>query len=169
MRRLRSAFPHWQGAVNSPQGYRALTLALTALIAWRVWFAIVPAWQLAPSGNVQQSAPAVMPMPEKQDFASLPLFGPVQNAPSSPFSTQLLHAQDPGIFYAPRSALPLRVTGLVIGAGEQQSMAIIEHNARQASYLQGDLLLDGQARLVRLFPDRVIIDHQGNYESLLFP
>jgi type II secretory pathway component PulC len=47
-----------------------------------------------------------------------------------------------------------------------QGIAIIEHNKRQISLTPGDPLA-GEAELVRIFADRIIISRRGHYEALL--
>ncbi len=142
---------------------------IVVLVVWRIWNNIIPAWQYTAIHTEKADVSSAIPATALDDLSTLPLFLPVPTTPVSPFSVTLLTPDDPAIFNAPRTTLPMRITGLVIGDDERQSIAIIEHNARQQSYHQDSLLADGKARVVRLFADRVIIVHQGKYEALLLP
>ncbi|MBS3050497.1 type II secretion system protein N [Enterobacter mori] len=159
----------WQSRILSHNTSRTLAIVLIVLVVWRIWNNIVPAWQYTAIHTDKADVSSEIPAIAIADLSTLPLFVPVPSAPESPFSVTLLSPDDPTIFNAPRTALPMRITGLVIGDDERLSTAIIEHNARQESYHLDSLLADGKARVVRLFADRVIIVHQGKYEALLFP
>ncbi|MEM8593677.1 MAG: type II secretion system protein GspC [Pseudomonadota bacterium] len=69
---------------------------------------------------------------------------------------------------APKTSLPLTLTGLISGGFSPLSTAMIKHNSKEASYRLNDKLPPNkQAVLVKVLTDRVIIRNAGRYESLV--
>lgn len=67
---------------------------------------------------------------------------------------------------APRSRLNVQLTGLLASANPALSLAIIAQGGKQASYGIGDVIDGTQARLTGILPDRVILERQGQEETL---
>ncbi|HDL6961241.1 TPA: general secretion pathway protein GspC [Yersinia enterocolitica] len=89
------------------------------------------------------------------------------DASDNPYRVGYLAADDPLLFHAPRSNLAVRVVGVLSSSIHEKSIAIIEQKKHQSSYSQGEKLPENHAVVIKIFDDRVIINHQGYYESLL--
>jgi general secretion pathway protein C len=70
---------------------------------------------------------------------------------------------------APQSSIPLVLTGTIAGNDPQNGLAILGPNAQTAKvYAVGDAL-PGGAKLHSVYSDRVVIDRDGQLESLVLP
>lgn len=67
---------------------------------------------------------------------------------------------------APESSLPVKVTGLLSSDIDSHSIAIVQQNQQQVTLSIGDTLPATTATIVRILPQRVIIRHQGKFETL---
>lgn len=67
----------------------------------------------------------------------------------------------------PVSRLAVKITGLVASTIPEQSLAIIRSGSTDSTYRPGDTLKGTQARIERIYPDRVIIRNGVRFESLL--
>lgn len=106
--------------------------------------------------------PAANPL-DVQALLQLALFGkadaPVTKRPASG-STESQQAM-------PRTRLNLTLTGVLASNQADRSIAIIINGGVEASYGIGDLVTGTQARLRDILPDRVILDNQGQNETLM--
>jgi general secretion pathway protein C len=76
-------------------------------------------------------------------------------------------AQDPS--HAPQSSLPLVLVGIIAADDPENGLAILGENAAAAKvYAVGDNV-PGGAKLHSVLSDKVIIDRNGNLESLMLP
>jgi general secretion pathway protein C len=70
---------------------------------------------------------------------------------------------------APETSMPLVLTGIIAGNDPQNGLAILGPNAQTAKvHAVGDTV-PGGARLHSVYSDRVIIDRNGQLESLVLP
>lgn len=70
---------------------------------------------------------------------------------------------------APQTSMPLVLTGIIAGNDPQNGLAILGPNAQTAKvHAVGDTV-PGGARLHSVYADRVIIDRNGQLESLVLP
>lgn len=67
----------------------------------------------------------------------------------------------------PRTRLNLTLTGVLASDQAERSIAIIINGGEESSYGIGDLVTGTQARLQDILPDRVILDNQGQDETLM--
>ena len=67
----------------------------------------------------------------------------------------------------PRTRLNLTLTGVLASNQADRSIAIIINGGEESSYGIGDLVTGTQARLQDILPDRVILDNQGQDETLM--
>lgn len=67
---------------------------------------------------------------------------------------------------APVSELPLRLAGIVSSGRCEGSLAIIETQKGQATWTCGAITGEDGVSIVHFFADRIVIDNNGNYESL---
>jgi len=126
-----------------------------ALFTWRLW----PG---EPSADLGVPLPARAPASiagEGRDLAALQalaLFGKpeVKQAVQTPSTN------------APPSRLNVQLTGLLASGDPALSLAIIAQGGKQASYGIGDVINGTQARITRILPDRVIVERQGQEETL---
>jgi general secretion pathway protein C len=70
---------------------------------------------------------------------------------------------------APRTSVPLVLTGIIAASDPQNGLAILGENASSAKvYAVGDML-PGGVKLHSVLSDRVILDRNGSLESLTLP
>jgi general secretion pathway protein C len=70
---------------------------------------------------------------------------------------------------APATAMPLVLTGIIAGNDPQNGLAILGPNAQSAKvYAVGDMIAGGP-KLHSVYSDRVVIDRDGQLESLALP
>lgn len=172
----RPVFPlRLQCVANSNTASLLLALVLIALIAHQLITGIFPVWQ-APSRPTHPATPQLpafrVPAAAYDATAlrQLKLFQPVQKADNdAPTLWQVgsLAPDDPRLMQAPPTKLPLRLTGVLSNGHCAASLAIIEHNRHQESYSCGDILPVSGAELVAIFPDRILVSYQGNYQTLI--
>lgn len=67
----------------------------------------------------------------------------------------------------PRTRLNLTLTGVLASNQADRSIAIIINGGEESSYGIGDRVTGTQARLRDILPDRVILDNQGQDETLM--
>ncbi|VTQ54708.1 Pectic enzymes secretion protein outC [Campylobacter jejuni] len=86
------------------------------------------------------------------------LFGHAVSVPSS----------DGQVLSAVQSRLKAKVTGIITSTVASRSIAIIEHNGRQASYAINDAIEGTDAVITHILIDKVLVSLQGNQEMLRF-
>lgn len=144
-------------------------LLLVILILLRFEPDFIPFWHASAPENI--TAPVVKPTKksdEKQvmsELVKLDLFS--ADAPKDIYRVGHLSLEDPLFSQAPLSQLAVRLVGILNSTTPENSIAIIEQNKRQYSYTQGEALPEKKAVVVKIFADRVILDQQGYYKSLL--
>ncbi|WP_075182205.1 type II secretion system protein N [Pantoea sp. 1.19] len=143
--------------------YRLAAIMLTALLMARVALACVAAIGERPALLTARPAATGTPSP----VAPLPLTLFDVTGRDWLYDTEWLAPDDRRIVDAPRSRLPLTLTGIVLSSHPRRSLAIVAQGAQQFSLQEQDALPSGGATVVRIFADRVIIAHQGRYESLI--
>lgn len=67
---------------------------------------------------------------------------------------------------APVSALKLRVTGLLASTDPSRAIAIMMKGNQQVSLGIGDNTPCGEAKIVAIFPDRLIVNYRGRNEAI---
>lgn len=67
---------------------------------------------------------------------------------------------------APVSALKLRVTGLLASTDPSRAIAIMMKGNQQVSLGVGDNTPGGEAKIVAIFPDRLIVNYRGRNEAI---
>lgn len=67
---------------------------------------------------------------------------------------------------APRAKLRDSLVGVLISSNPAKNMAIIDSAGKQASYAPGDRIA-GKFTLLRILPDRVVINENGFYAALM--
>ncbi|AJI95029.1 type IV pilus biogenesis family protein [Yersinia ruckeri] len=147
-------------------------LLLFILIILRIEHHLIPLWlPIEPTDAVipvltenknNAREPDIYGLDKLNLFSSNPI-----NSYQSPFRVDNLSYDDPLLFQAPNSKLAVSLVGILSSTVREKSIAIIEKNKHQQSYSLGDKLPENHAEVVKIFGDRVIINHQGNYESLL--
>ncbi|BEM57045.1 hypothetical protein SME22J_09060 [Serratia marcescens] len=136
------------------------TLLLLAACGHRLW-AMWP----QPMPPIRPPASVAPPVATPLDIAALAqvtLFQPPPPGGPAAFRVGTLDPSSPQLRAAPLSALNARLTGVISGP---RGLAVVEIANRQSSYGLGDTLA-GEAEVVRLFSDRIIISRRGQYEAL---
>lgn len=126
--------------------------AAAAPVAWHLggWSAALPERPPAPSGAAGEG-PAPTDVGPILDLAP---FGAVAEvAPATPIG---------------ETTLDLVLRGVVVGGGPAASMAFIGHDGRTRAYRPGDTVAE-RARLVEVVSGRVVIEVDGELQTLSFP
>ncbi|MFZ4216005.1 type II secretion system protein N [Pantoea endophytica] len=85
----------------------------------------------------------------------------------TPYTVGEMSPDDEAIFYSPESKLPLKVVGIVRQRDSKKDLAIIDSASSQFTVSVSDIVQEHSSRIIRIFNDRVIISHQGLYQSLI--
>ncbi|EPZ4280545.1 type II secretion system protein GspC [Klebsiella oxytoca] len=110
--------------------------------------------------NALNSADTTVPAAPSPETA-LPrftLFGVAEKTPSS--------ANGDNLEQAPVSSLKLRVTGLLASTDPSRAIAIMMKGNQQVSLGIGDNTPGGEAKIVAIFPDRLIVNYRGINEAI---
>lgn len=124
-------------------------------------------WHLLPS-PAAKAASVVLPPSRGQAAApldpgpllALALFGKAETAAVAP-------PPRPGDGNAPRTKLNLTLTGVLASTVPSRSIAVILSAGDESTYGPGDTINGTRAKLRGVLPDRVIIDNQGQDETLM--
>lgn len=135
---------------------------LAILIAWvladGVWFFLGGAETdvTLPSSAAPRSVAAEQPLASARDVAAMDLFGRADTA-------------DVAALDAPETRLQLELQGVFLGNGDGTSSAIVaERNRDGRLFFIGDRM-PGNAELVRVLEDRIVLRRSGALETLRFP
>lgn len=139
-----------------------LNVTLVLLLAWLL---AKLSWQLLPvpaNTLLQVSTVTAAPQRQPQDLANLtrfPLFG----------KAEPIKAAAPAVVTeAPKTQLNVKLTGLVaVPARPEAGSAVIEHRGTEATYAVGDLLEGTRAKLHQVLDDRVLLEQNGRFETLM--
>ncbi|HHH44869.1 MAG TPA: type II secretion system protein GspC [Gammaproteobacteria bacterium] len=144
-----------------------------ALIVWLAWLLAGLSWALLPGDNrgvPQQQPAAVAPAPavqrapriDERQIAGWHLFGEAgKDKPVKPSAVN-----------APETRLKLTLRGVFAESGDSSAgsaRAIIgDPRGKENSYAPGDPL-PGGAKLAEIYPDRIILERNGRFETLRLP
>jgi len=140
---------------------RLVSLALLVLLIWQFaqlfWLLTAPDSNqlLEPPGHAQ--APGSAP---QQAYAidRYHLFGEYRTAPAVELYRN-----------APETPLNLELRGIVAGTEPDQGFAIIRDAQGREGAFRVDTDIPGDARVVGVYPDRVVLRRGGSYETLRLP
>ncbi len=115
-----------------------------------------------PSPVAQRNEPAPLPPPAKPyaSLQALEWFATQASSAATPAGDE-----DQQIVHAVQSSLPFRLSGLLSNSDARLSMAVFQHGNQQRVVSIAEQLPGTQASVVRIFPDRVVIRHNGRYEA----
>lgn len=141
---------------------RLVNVILVILLAWLL---ATLSWQLLPQPTntvLVAPTPSSVNRAKPQDLSHLtryPLFGKVEStATPAPIA----------VTEAPKTQLNVRLTGLVaVPAKPEAGTAVIEHRGTEASYAVGDMLDGTRAKLHQVLDDRVLLEQNGRFETLM--
>lgn len=148
----------------------ALTLAI--LILTRIEHHIIPLWSSDLPLDVEKKTTMIqnnnVEKHNVMEVSGLGIF-PTKTADTAKniYRVGNLSLEDPLLLQAPLSHLPFSLVGVLSSSVHENSLVIIEQNKSQRSYIQGDELTEHNAVIVKIFPDRIILNQQGYYKSLL--
>ncbi|MDP2561930.1 type II secretion system protein GspC [Psychrobium sp. 1_MG-2023] len=128
------------------------------LIAELTWLLLTPeqqtiAWKpTAQEVNTQSNI--------GNDYSSFTWFGKANEAPkAAPIKKVATEA--------PKTRLKVTLTGVVAHNLEERSMAIIEHQGSQETYIINQKIKSTRATVSEIHPDRVILKNNGRFETLM--
>jgi len=136
----------------------ALSAQQAARLTWQLLTPLPPppAWQPARVSSVNAGGDNGIDI---QDVIGLSLFGeyqlPAKVAPPPKVVTT-----------APKTRLNLQLAGVVASSDPSRSLVIIANRGNQETYFVGDNINGTQASVHQIFPDRVILDNGGRFETL---
>jgi len=113
----------------------------------------VNSWQMPASQNSQQRKSAV-------SFSNFHWFG-------KPNAQAQIPVQQSEITDAPKTTLNMTLTGVVAHTDASRSMAIIEYQAAQDTYIINQKITSSRASIAEIHSDRVILKNNGKYETLM--
>jgi general secretion pathway protein C len=158
----------WLDGASAGDKWRALLLARGPQVA--VWVlalalavqAAILVTHVAGAGRSSAGAAAIVPEQTRRVdvamIASSHLFG------TAPVATASTDASD-----APKTSMPLVLTGIIAAKDPKDGLAILGENASQAKvYAVGDNV-PGGARVQSVYEDRVLLLRDGHLESLTLP
>jgi len=143
------------------------TLINALLIVWLAWLAAGLSWMVVPERRDEQQAVAPPPSPvqrqqsrfDERQVASWHLFGIVSE--EKPVNSTPVNA--------PETRLKLTLRGLFASNEAAQARAIVgDPRGQEQSYAVGDPL-PGGAKLSEIYPDRIILERDGRFETLKLP
>lgn len=129
----------------------------SALLTWQLWpstSGTTTSWQ-----PVLNTATKPADSYELNSLRSLSLFGKQQAESQTPVVIQNIDA--------PKTRLSLTLTGLVASSEPSLALAIIEYKSNQDTYAIDEPIGASNAVLKQVLTDRVIIEYQGNLETLM--
>ena len=153
----------WPTAWRDPAAQRRLARGSSILLAIVLaWLLTKVFWLLASPGEppLVTVPPSAVPAPQATRLADLEqyhLFGEV----GAEATVAAYHD-------APETALNLELRGIVSSADPESGFAIIVAGGRQAAYDVGDEV-PGGAEVRGIYADRVVLLHNGRYETLRLP
>lgn len=125
-----------------------------AQLTWKIIFPVNFTDNERPHSNL--TAPP--DVPSKTALPRFTLFG-IAEKTAAPASINDLQQ-------APISALKLRVTGLLASTDPARAIAIMMKGNQQVSLGVGDNTPGGEAKIVAIFPDRLIVNYRGSNEAI---
>ena len=129
------------------------------------------AYQIMTTVNKHNPLPALPASPSVAKREPGGAQAPVTRLFSEPLATSEwridgMDAEDPRVFDAPPGQLPYQVSGVLSSRDPEKARAILINNHQQFMVSVGETLGETSASIVRIFPDRIILTHQGVYQSL---
>ncbi len=147
--------------IGPQQQVRFTTMLLSGLVAWllikMLWSIFIPIEQILPPAIIS-SASAPSQSGSRPELSSANLFGVYAEK-------QLVsHYRD-----APETSLNLVLRGIVSGETDQDGFAIIGDSRGREAVYRVDRELPGGGEVRGIFPDRVVLFRDGQYETLRLP
>lgn len=134
-----------------------ILLILCQQLAQLTWKIIFPV-NFTDNERPHSSLTAPPDVPSKTALPRFTLFG-IAEKTAAPASVNDLQQ-------APISALKLRVTGLLASTDPARAIAIMMKGNQQVSLGVGDNTPGGEAKIVAIFPDRLIVNYRGSNEAI---
>ena len=159
----------WLEGLPAPEKWRTLLIAHGPRIAtWTlaVLLAVQAAVILTGLGGASR-APAAGTGPTVANPRHAVNVFAITNAHLYGSAPVVANAQDPS--NAPRSSLPLVLTGIISADDPQNGLAILGQTAATAKVFAVGDNVPGGAKLHSVYSDRVVIDRGGNLETLVLP
>lgn len=134
-----------------------LFASILAEVTWQVFGSDmeIPYWNNHSSRQIQNDSKTE----SYPELALLNLFGePVDESEQ----VAVVNIQD-----IPRSTMQARITGIISHPDEQKSLAIIVSGGQERGYRPGERIHRTDADIQMIYPDRVVVDNNGQQEALL--
>jgi general secretion pathway protein C len=137
------------------------------LVVWLAWLAAKLTWQLVPEAEQTQAAVTVTAAPVRQQrpriderqIANWHLFGVAGD--EKPVEKTVVEA--------PETRLKLTLRGVFASEDSTGGRAIVgDPKGKEENYAVGDPL-PGGAKLSEIYPDRIILERNGRFETLRLP
>ncbi|WP_404342187.1 type II secretion system protein GspC [Pseudoalteromonas mariniglutinosa] len=159
-RQFLSSLPHAKLSVLVVLLVVVYTAFLSSKLVWLVW--PVAPHHILPI-NVINGMHEQTKNVSSQKIVEQNLFGKVVVG-----SNKVVDQQVQVINNAPETRLSINLTGIVaVSKDDQAGLAIIESQGRQETYLVDDVVKGTRAKIAQVLPDRVILDVNGRFETLM--
>jgi len=141
---------------------QSLNVIFMLLLAWLLarlsWQLLpIPVNEYVPQPTLTQ-APSAVPQ-DLTNLTAFPLFGKAEPVATSAPAV---------VTEAPKTQLNVKLTGLVaVPARPEAGSAVIEHRGTETAYAVGEMLEGTRAKLHQVLDDRVLLEQNGRYETLM--
>lgn len=138
------------------------------LVVLLAWLLAKLSWQLVPAPALSTVTP-VSPVarttsviaPDLEPLLRYPLFGKVDAKAAAKVAPI-------AVTEAPKTQLNVKLTGLVaVPARPEAGSAVIEHRGTESTYAVGDVLEGTRTKLYQVLDDRVLLEQNGRFETLM--
>ena len=127
-------------------------------------FAYVPEMYVAP-----KTSDVRFPVLSLAQIKAQNLFGDRLQASVEEPDDDIDGTDEDALFRAPVFKGPGILRGIVVSDDPERSVAIIDEDQRQQSYVAGEVINGSRATILRIFPDRVAIKSNNSYFTLRLP
>jgi len=147
-----------QLALNSPWPPRIVSAIIIALIAWWAFANILPLFDKKKIIATPETIASQAKTPPKKSLSKLDLFGKMESA----IAATKAHDAKP-------TKLNLTLRGVLSTDDPKQGIAQIQNDKKEEKTFSVNDKVFGNATLYEIYVDRVILLHNGKYETLLLP
>ncbi len=143
---------------------KIVALITSILIILAIYYAAKLTWLvITPAPQIEQwTPPSVASSSAKNsavNFSNFHWFGQPNAEP--------VEVEQQEITDAPKTSLNMTLTGVVANNDVKRSMAIIEYQSKQDTYVINQKVKSSRASIAEIHSDRVILKNNGRYETLM--
>lgn len=166
-----NAWSRWITSVPQTKFINGLTLLMIilccqqlALLSWR----FIPDSSMTASMSTPNFAVNRGNRPKTLDMSAIQKLALFGQMPADKVAESLSEGGEGAQDNLPESRLNVRVTGIFASNLPELAIAIVDEGRQQVGYSIGEIISGTQARIIRIFADRIIVRRQGRDEVLYF-